>query len=456
MSKTYRPYDPDQAYLLPPSPRDWLPEDHLAYFILDLVRELDLGPIYAHYERELRGYPPHHPQMMVALLLYAYAVGVPSSRKIERRTHEDIAFRVIAGGTHPDHTRISEFRRIHLKELEKLFVQVLQLCAKAKLVKLGHIAIDGTKIKANASKHKAMSYKRMKAEEAKLADKVRVLLEAAEAADSQEDAAYGRGVRGDELPEELRRAKDRLARIREAKAALEAEAKANHEGKKAARKKDDDDEKGGTTSASGKLPSHKVPAYADGTPKPQAQRNFTDPDSRIQKAGTDFIQGFNAQAAVDSEAQVIVAHAVTNQPPDAEHLAPMLDRIAENCGRLPRNLSADAGYFSAENVALAEALGTDPHIAPGRERQKEVKPRPRGRPRSDQTPKEQMAGKLATKKGGAIYRRRKAIVEPPFGQIKQGRGFRSFLLRGIEKVQGEWALICTTHNLLKLHRARGR
>src|SRR5690606_10249988 len=228
----------------------------------DLVRELDLGPIYAHYERELRGYPPHHPQMMVALLLYAYAVGVPSSRKIERRTHEDIAFRVIAGGTHPDHTRISEFRRIHLKELEKLFVQVLQLCAKAKLVKLGHIAIDGTKIKANASKHKAMSYKRMMAEEAKLADKVRVLLEAAEAADSQEDAAYGRGVRGDELPEELRRAKDRLARIREAKAALEAEAKANHEGKKAARKKDDDDEKGGTTSASGKLPSHKVPAYA--------------------------------------------------------------------------------------------------------------------------------------------------------------------------------------------------
>ena len=343
MSKTYRPYHPDQAYLLPPSPRDWLPEGHLAYFILDLVAELDLRPIFDHYERELRGYPPHHPQMMVALLLYAYAVGVPSSRKIERRTHEDIAFRVIAGGTHPDHTRISEFRRIHLESLERLFVQVLQLCAKAKLVKLGHIAIDGTKIKANASKHKAMSYKRMKAEEAKLVAKVRALLKAAEDADTQEDGAYGAGVRGDELPEELRRTEDRLRRIREAKAALEAEAKANHERKEAARSNDDDDQEGGQGGRSGDLPRHKVPAYADGTPKPHAQRNFTDPDSRILKDGSGYIQGFNAQAAVDSEAQVIVAHAVTNQPPDTEHFAPMLDRIAETCGRLPRDLSADAG-----------------------------------------------------------------------------------------------------------------
>lgn len=456
MSKTYRPYNPDQAYLLPPSPREWLPEGHLAYFILDLVGELDLAPIYAHYERELRGYPPHHPKMMVALLLYAYAVGVPSSRKIEQRTYEDIAFRVIAADTHPDHTRISEFRRIHLEALAKLFVQVLQLCAKAKLVKLGHIAIDGTKMKANASKHKAMSYQRMKAEEAKLAAKVRELLAAAEAADTQEDDAYGRGVRGDDLPEDLRRAKDRLARIRKAKAALEAEAKANHEEKKSERNEGDDDDGGRPKAPSGDLPSHKVPAYADGTPKPQAQRNFTDPDSRIQKSGNDYIQGFNAQAAVDSEAQVIVAHAVTNQPPDTEHLAPMLERIAENCGRLPRDLSADAGYFSAENVTFAEGLGVNSHIAPGRERHGETKPPPRGRPRIDLTPRERMARKIATKRGDAIYRRRKAIVEPPFGQIKQARGFRSFLLRGIQKVQGEWALICTTHNLLKLHKTLSR
>lgn len=450
MSKTYRPYSPGQSFLLPPSPHEWLPEGHLAYFILDLVGELNLRPIFEHYERELRGYPPHNPQMMVALLLYAYAVGVPSSRKIERKTYEDVAFRVICAGAHPDHTRISEFRRIHLKAIESLFEQVLKLCAKSKLVKLGHIAIDGTKMKANASKHKAMSYERMKKQEAELKEKVRKLLEAAEAADAEEDAAHGAGVRGDELPEELRRSKDRLAKIRAAKAALEAEAKANKEREDAVATKSDDDD---TPDGPSALPTHKVPAYKDGRPKPKAQRNFTDPDSRIQKAGTNFVQGYNAQAAVDDKAQVIVAQALTNQPPDVEHLVPMIERVIESCGKAPAKVSADAGYFSEENVAAVEKLGVDPYIATGRAKHGEHPPQVRGRPPANMTPKQRMTRKLATKKGAAVYKQRKAIVEPVFGYIKEGRGLRSFLLRGLDKARGEWSLICTTHNLLKLYAA---
>lgn len=465
MSKTYRPYSPHQSFLLPPSPHDWLPEGHLAYFILDLVAELDLSPILSHYERELRGFPPHHPQMMLALLLYAYASGVPSSRRIERKTYEDVAFRVIAGGTHPDHTRISEFRRIHLKAIEGLFVQVLQLCSKAGLVKLGHVAIGGTKVKANASKHKAMSYERMQKQEeelekkvAELKDKAKRLLDIAETTDAEEDARLGPGVRGDELPKELRRSQDRLERTRAAKAALEAEAKANHERKKAAPTAekstgDDDDEPGPQVSP---LPSHKVPANADGNPTPKAQRNFTDPDSRIQKAGTNYVQGYNCQAAVDAKSQVIVAQAATNQPPDVQHLAPMLDRVIANCGKAPKILSADAGYFSEENVRAVEGRGVDPYIATGRLKHGEKPPVVRGRKPAHMTTKQRMARKLATKSGANVYKQRKAIVEPVFGYIKEARGLRSFLLRSLAKVQGEWSLICTTHNLLKLFAAAAR
>ena len=429
--KTYRPYTPRQSYLLPPSPQDWLPEGHLAYFILDLVAQLDLSRIYAHYEREERGFPPHHPQMMVALLLYGYCVGVPSSRKIERKTHEDVAFRVIAGDQHPDHTCISEFRRIHHAVFAELFVQVLRICQQAGLVKLGHVALDGTKMKANASKHKAMSYERMKKQEAELTKKVEDLLRAAEETDAAEDARYGKDKRGDELPEDLRRAESRIARIRAAKAALEAEAKAQLKAEKEERD-DDDPPAGGATP----LPQHQIPRDDAGKPTPKAQRNFTDAESRIQKTGDGFIQGYNCQAAVDEGHQIIVAQAVTNQPPDVEHLTPMLEQVVANCGAAPAKSTADAGYFSEQNVARAKALGTDPFIAPGRLKRDEVPPMVRGRPPANMTPKQTMARRLATKAGAAAYARRKAVVEPVFGQIKQARGLRQFLRRGLGEGAG--------------------
>lgn len=449
MSKTYRPYSPWQSQLFPTSPREWLPEGHLAYFIMDVVEQLDLSAIHAHYERELRGYPPHHPRMMVGLLLYAYCVGVASSRKIERRTYEDVAFRVIAAGHHPDHTTISEFRRIHLKALADLFRQVLALCTKAGLVRLGHVALDGTKLKANASKHKAMSYERMRQRERELEEKVAQLLRAAQDADAAEDKLYGKKKRGDELPAELAHAKTRLAKIREAKAALEAEAKAAREEREAAKKDDDPPPPGGSTP----LPSHRVQSEKDGTPKPKAQRNFTDPESRIQKTKDGFVQGYNAQAAVDEEHQIIVAQALTNQPPDVEHFAPMMEQVIENCGRVPGYVTADAGYFSERNLACASRLGIDAYIPMKREKHGPEPPEVRSCPPEAMTPKERMQRKLMTKEGREKYARRKAVAEPPFGQIKQARGFRQFLLRGLEKVCGEWALICLTHNLLKLHRA---
>jgi transposase len=446
--KTYRPYTPRQSYLLPPSPQDWLPEGHLAYFVLDLVGQLDLSRIYGYYEREERGFPPHHPQMMMALLLYGYCVGVPSSRKIERKTHEDVAFRVIAGDQHPDHTCVSEFRRIHHEVFADVFVQVLKICQEAGLVKLGHVALDGTKMKANASKHKAMSYERMKKQEAELAKKVEALLRAADEADAAEDARYGKDKRGDELPEDLRRAESRIARIRAAKAALEAEAKAQLEAEK--KQGDDDDPPAGGVTP---LPHHRIPRDTEGKPTPKAQRNFTDAESRIQKTGDGFVQGYNCQAAVDEGHQIIVAQAVTNQPPDVEHFTPMLEQVVANCGEASEKSTADAGYFSEQNVAKALALGTDPFIAPGRWKRDEAPPKVRGRPPANMTPKQAMARKLATRAGAAAYARRKAVVEPVFGQIKQARGLRTFLMRGLAKVRAEWSLITLTHNLLKLHAA---
>jgi transposase len=446
MSKTFRPWNVKQDFLLPPSLLDWLPEGHLARFVLEVIDELDLSPIYDSYQGDLRGYPPYEPKMMLALLVYAYATGVTSSRRIERRTQEDVAFRVIAANQSPDHSRIAEFRRRHGVHFANVFVQVLQLCKKAGLVKLGHVALDGTKLKANASKHKAMSYDRMQKEEAKLREKVNELLSQAEASDVEEDGRYGKGRRGDELPEELQRAETRLARIREAKRALEAEAKAAAESDR----KDDDDD--GPPRAED-LPSHRVPHAPDGTPTPKAQRNFTDPDSRIMKAGTSYVQAFNAQAAVDAEHQVIVSQALTNQPPDTEHLPAMVDRIAENLEALPVKLSADAGYFSEENVAWSESVGVDPYIATARKKHGEPPPKVRGRPPAGMTTRQRMARKLETRRGKEVYRMRKAIVEPVFGQIKEARGIRSLLRRGLLAAQQEWALICATHNLLKLFQA---
>lgn len=448
--KGHKPWAPEQAFLLPPSPRDWLPEDHLAYFILDVLSELDLSRIEdAIQAKDQRGERPYSPRMMTALLLYGYATGVFSSRRIERAMYVDVAFRVIAGGCQPHFTRISAFRREHLQALEGLFVQALQLCQRAGLVKLGHVAIDGTKVKANASKHKAMSYDRMNEKESVLTERVKNLLESAETVDRTEDETCGVGQRASDLPADLRHARRRLEKIRAAKAELEAEAKAQKE----LRDRDEGPPPGGPTP----LPRHQIPADAEGTPAPKAQRNFTDAESRIQKASDGFIQGFNCQVGVDGANQVIVAHAVTNQPPDAQHLIPVLEQVIANCGKTPAKTTADAGYFSEANVAKAELLGTDPHIATGR--------RKHGPPQSNlhnatnethgekQTAKERMSRKLLSKEGASVYARRKAVVEPVFGQIKHARGFRQFLLRGLAKVRGEWSLICLTHNLLKLYRA---
>jgi len=389
--------------------------------------------------------------MMAALLLYAYSVGVPSSRKIEKRCHEDVAFRVIAGNTQPDHTCISEFRRIHLEALAGLYLQILRLCQEAGLVKLGHVALDGTKQKASASKHKAMSYERMQEREDQLQARVEELLRAAEAADAEDDRAYGKGRRGDELPAELQRAEGRRLRIRELREKLETEAKAQ-----AKAKQEDDSDDDQPPAGSTPLPSHRIPADSSGTPDPKAQRNFTDGDSRIMKTNDGFIQGYNCQAAVDEAHQIIVAHAVTNQPPDVEHFIPMMEQVANNCGKMPHSSSADAGYFSEANAEWALNQGINAHIATGRRKHDELAPTVRGRPRRDMTLKEMMARKLSTKAGAKVYSRRKVIAEPPFGQIKQARGFRQFLLRGLAKVRGEWSLISLTHNLLKLHSAYPR
>lgn len=473
VSKTYRRWQPGQSLLFPPSPLDWVPEEHLSRFVLDVVGELNLSAFYSYYEREDRGFPPHHPQMMVALIVYAYAVGVPSSRKIEKRCYEDVAFRLITGNTQPDHTCISEFRRIHLPSLAQLFVQVLGLCQKAGLVKLGHVALDGTKIKANASKHKAMSHDRMRKDEEALAKKVAELLAEAEATDQAEDAEHGKGKRGDELPEDLRRSKDRLAKIRAAKAELEAEARAQAEAAREAATEEaraeaarveqknveaaqakGEDQRSNEDKRAAKpepMPMHQIPTGKDGTPTDKAQRNFTDADSRIMKTGDGFIQGYNAQVVVDDAHQIIVAQDVSNQSPDCQHLVPMIDRTVENCGAAPARASADNGYLSESNVARMASRGVDAYIAPGRLKHGKVVVT--ATEENADSAKALMRVKLATDEGHAIYARRKVIVEPVFGQMKN-RGFRQFLLRGLAKVRGEFSLIALSHNLLKLFRAR--
>lgn len=450
--KGFRPWDPGQNLLFPVSPRDWLPAGHLVYCVLDLVAQFDLGAIEREYlHRDARGEKGYHPAMMTALLLYGYASGVPSSRRLERATYEDVAVRVLTNGQHPDHTRISEFRRVHLKALAKLFVQMLQVCQKAGMVTLGHVALDGTKVKANASKHKAMSYERMAKSERELAAEITSLLERAEQVDRDEDKRYGRGVRGDEVPAELRRREERLTRLRAAKAALEAEAAAAHAAKQQAKGESDTRSTAPSEAAAAPLPRHQVKTTKHGVPAPKAQRNFTDPESRIMKHQGGYIQGYNGQIAVDEKHQVVVAHALTNQAPDVEHLPAMLERIEANTGERPQHLTADAGYWSEANAAVCEKRGIKALIATGRIKHGEKPPPVRGRPPKNLDPKGHMWRKLRTKAGRAVYARRKAVVEPCFGQIK-GRGFWKLLLRGLEKAQAEWALITLSHNLLKYYR----
>jgi transposase/signal recognition particle subunit SEC65 len=427
MSKTFRPYEPDQLLLMPPALSDWVPEKHLARFVGELVDGLDLSGIEDTYDEE-RGYPPYHPRMMVKVVLYAYATGTYSSRRIEAKLEDSVAFRFLAAGNEPDFRTISDFRKRHGEALTALFGQVLRLCRKAGLVKLGRVAVDGTKIKANASQHKAMSYGRMKSTEAQLQREADELLRRAEEADEEEDRRYGKDKRGDELPEELAHRESRLKKIREAMAELQAEAKER-------------------ARAEGKDPR-------DAEPGDKAQRNFTDPESSIQKQGRNYIQGYNAQVAVDEQAQVIVSQHVTAIAPDVNELIPVVKRISIVLKRKPKQVLADAGYWSEANVDALEKMGIDPFIATQRRKHSDpLPPAPRGRPPKDLSAKQRMARKLLTLRGRAMYAWRQILPEPVFGQIKQARGFRQFLRRGLERVGQEWSLVCTAHNLLKLYRA---
>ncbi len=447
MSKTYRPYEPDQLFLMPPSLTDWLPAEHMVYFVREILDTIDLSPIICVYEDEERGYPPYHPKVMMGILLYGYCNGITSSRKLEKHCQEDVAFRVLAANNQPDHRTISDFRKLHLTTLEHLFMEVLQLCQKAGVVKFGHISLDGTKIKANASKHKAMSYGRMKQETKRLQKEISELLRQAKQTDDREDRLYGKDKRGDELPEELARRETRLARIEEAKRALEQEAKEQSE--EDDRSKPPPDEH---------IPMAQVKTERNAkTGKEEiadcAQRNFTDPDSRIMPYQKTFVQGYNAQVAVDSAHQVIVATDLSNNPTDDELLPAMVKRLSQK----PKVLSADAGYSVTDNnLKYLKKKRIDSYIAI-----KGAKPdqwidrgqSPRGRIPAVLTIKQRMKRKLLTMKGRRLYAKRKYIAEPPIGQIKHVQGFRQFSLRGYMKARAEWFLVTATHNLKKLFRA---
>lgn len=419
MSKTFRPWDVDQAQLFPPSVRDLVPAEHMAHFVRELVRQdLDLSAILDTYSEE-RGHPPYHPAMMTALLLYGYSRGVYSSRKLEQACQERVDFMAVTAMSKPDHTRISEFRRRHLEALRGLFAQVLGLCGKAGLVKLGHVALDGTKVKANASRHAAMSWSRMKKADGELKKQVDGWLRRAEDEDREEDAAYGKDKRGDELPDWVKDKVKRRAKIREAMARLKEEA----EGK------------------------------GESEPPEGAQSNFTDPESRILRTKGTYEQGYNCQAAVDAGSQVIVAEEVVAQQNDNDRLLPMVDAVQENAGRRPEEVSADTGYLSEENLAGLRKRRIRGYIAVGRQKHGEAGATS-WRHRTKQPWTREMWARLRRAGWRSRYRLRKQVVEPVFGQIKAARGFRQFLLRGLEKVRGEWSLVCTAHNVLKLAAAR--
>ena len=435
MPKGYRTYLPEQDLLLPPSLRQWVAEDHLVYFVSDVVDQLDLSALHAVYEKEKRGQPPYDPRLMTKLLVYGYCTGVFSSRRIQKRLQEDIPFKVLAAGNEPDFRTISDFRKIHIEVLQNLFEQVLALALESGAIKLGRVALDGTKVKANASKHKAMSYGRMQEKQQQLKEEVKQLLEQAEAADKEEDGRYG-SKRGDELPEELRRRETRLAKIKAAQKVVEQRARdrAAEEGKSA-------------------------PEAKRAKPDDQDQYNFTDPESRILKGADGFVQGYNAQAAVEPTLLLIVGQSVTEAANDKKQLMPMVEIIEQQSGQRPKAILADNGYCSEENLGHLESADQperkiDGFIATGKQKHGEHRlPAKRGPLPNGATKVDRMKQKLKTKVGKAVYAARKCVVEPVFGQIKQARGFRQFLLRGKEKVKGEWSLLCLTHNILRLYAA---
>ena len=465
-AKTFRRFDPDQILLLPPSLDEWLPEGHLARFVAELVGEaLDLSAVYADYA-EVRGYPPYDPRLMLRLLIYGYMTGVRSSRAIERKCVDDVGFRWLAADQAPDFRSIARFRRRHLDALAGLFLQSLRLAQRLGMVKMGRVALDGTKLQANASRHKAMSHSRLVAKEeqveaevAELEATVAALLADAEAIDTAEDVRYGVDGKDTDLPAELDRREKRLARLQAARAQIEAEAaekaRAHAEEKERRRQqrgRDTDEQK---VAAAGQ-------AAADtATPKPKAQANFTDPQSRIMKMSTGaYAQAYNAQAVVDDAHQVITAADVTDCASDCPSYTPMMDQSAANTGTHPTQAVVDAGYCSDDNLDAAAARqqqhGTETFMATGRlGHDEQIPPAPRGRIPANATPKQRMARKLRTKPGRAAYRRRKAIVEPVFGQITTVQNGRRRLLRGIDGARGEWRLLAACHNLLKVFRRAG-
>lgn len=441
--KTFKPYEPDQLYLLPPSLRDWLPGDHLVHFISEVVDTLDLTAIYDSYT-EVRGQPPYHPAMMVKVWLYAYSVGIRSSRRVERALYEDIGFRILSGDQQPGYWALNDFRRRHMAALGQIFVQTVRLADEAGLVKMEQVAVDGTKIKANASKNKAMSYERMEKEEQRLKTEIEKWFKEADEIDQEEDRLYG-DQRGNQLPEHLNTSEKRLAAIQKAKAALEAEARARARREQERRR--EKAEKEGRTFKPRKNPD-------DAKPKPKDQRNFTDPESRIMKDSGGFVQAYNAQAVVDAASQIVVSADLTNQASDSPHLPQLLEDAVKNTSRKPKQVLADAGYYSESNLDAVAAHGADALIPPDkmphriwRKQQYVTGPPPEGA-----TPADAMRHKLRTREGLEAYKQRQMSIEPVFGQVKGNRGLRQFLHRGVEKVKHMWHFDLAAHNILKMFR----
>jgi len=460
MSRHFRSYSPEQPHLLPPAPQDWLSEDHLAYAVRDVVQQLDLTAFRADYFADGRGAPPYDPELLVSILLYAWCNHIYSSRKIARICRDDLGGRFLAAGHTPDHRCINGFRLRHGKALQSLFLQSVRLCQEAGMVSLVHVAVDGTKVAANASKHKAMSYGRMEAEEARLTAEIEKMLQRAATEDAREDAEFGKDQQGSLFSEEIARRQGRLAKLQEAKEALQAQARAAAEAKKAEREAK---ERERAAAGKRKLGGKKPPDPETVKPKDRAQRNFVDPESRIMKGGDGaFLQGYNGQAAVDRDHQVITACDLTDQAADAPHLQPMVDQSCTNTGRHPTTCSADPGYFSAANVTTLEGAGIEVLIPPDRQRHgTPIEPAPPLPPEvlASLTVANRMRHQTSTAVGRAGYADRKKTVEPTFGQIKgcPGHpGFRQFLRRGLEKCREEWHWVCATHNFGKYIRLVGR
>lgn len=435
MPTSFRPYAPDQELLLQPSLREWLPEGHLAYFISDVIEMLDLGAFYEVYEGDGRRKAPFEPRMMLKVLVYAYATGVFSSRKIARKLEEDVAFRVLGADNFPQHRTLCDFRKRHLADFQNLFMQVVRIAREAELVRLGTVAIDGTKVRANASKRKAMSYARMQQEEHRLEQEIAGLCEQAQATDNKEDGLYGADRRGDELPEELRHRQPRLEKIRAAKARLEAAQRAA------------DKERGRHEGDDRKPPRHRGRRFKRdfGVPEDKAQSNFTDPESRIMKTGDGYQQCYNGQLAVDDAFQLIVANALTANASDNGELLPLLDRIGTTLQGKPERLLADAGYRKEADLKELETRCIDACISLRKEG-KEVDKIDAGKHPATS----RMAQKLATAEGRERYAQRKHIVEAVNGWIKNILGFRQFSLRGAAAVSGEWDLVCLATNLRRM------